>query len=67
MSSPNTAKAARAARRAAWQARSCLSKTAYPTAEAAFQKNQTVYRCRNCGKWHRSGALTQFVVTFRRQ
>lgn len=42
--------------------RACDRKVAYNTEEEAFQKGQAVYRCRYCGKFHRSGSLATLVA-----
>ncbi len=42
--------------------KSCIRKRAYDTEAEAFQKGQSSYRCKFCGKWHRSGALTKLIV-----
>jgi hypothetical protein len=42
--------------------KTCERKKKFESADAAFQKGQHVYQCRYCGKWHRSGALTKFIV-----
>ena len=31
------------------------------------QKGQSSYRCRYCGKWHRSGAFSKLVNSLRRR
>lgn len=41
----------------------CESKVAFDSEISAFQKNQIVYKCNYCGKYHRSGAFTTFVNT----
>lgn len=51
------------AQAAARRLRACESKRAYDTEEEAYQKGQTTYRCRYCGKWHRSGSFTTLVRT----
>ena len=43
-----------------WKA--CTRKRAFETQAEAFQKGQSCYRCKFCGKWHRSGALTKLIV-----
>ncbi len=58
---------AREARRANWILRSCESKVAFETEEAAYQKGQTSYKCQHCGKWHRSGAFGRFVKQLQRK
>lgn len=45
--------------------RACARKKGFPTAEAAHQRGQEVYRCRHCGQWHRSGALGKLVAAVR--
>ncbi len=40
----------------------CLDKKAFETKEDAFQKGQSSYQCKHCGKWHRSGQMTEFIV-----
>lgn len=57
------AKEAGAARAANKRLRMCESKVAFDTEAQAFQKNQRVYECPHCGKWHRSGAFTTLVRT----
>lgn len=42
--------------------RGCLSKKAYESPEAAFQKGQTYYHCRWCNKYHRSGKLAKLLA-----
>lgn len=49
---------ARAERR---KKKSCSSKKAYETKEEAYQKGQTFYKCKHCGKFHRSGKMTTFI------
>ena len=44
----------------------CQRKRAYESEAEAFQKGQRTYRCKYCGKWHRSGALTKFIVQLSR-
>ena len=39
----------------------CLNKKAFESQEDAFQKNQRVYKCPNCKKWHRSGAMQELI------
>ena len=34
--------------------RSCGNKVGYDTREQAMTRGQTPYKCRNCGKWHRT-------------
>ena len=41
--------------------RTCERKKAYDSEKEAEIKNQTTYRCRYCGKWHRSGSLTRLI------
>lgn len=53
----------RQAQAAARKLRACESKVAYDTEQEAYQKGQTVYHCRYCGKWHRSGSFTKLVRT----
>lgn len=48
-------------RAAARKAKACERKKAYDTEEEAYQKNQKTYKCKHCGKWHRSGALLTTV------
>lgn len=40
----------------------CLNKVAFETQELAYQKGQANYKCKYCGKWHRSGQMTKFIV-----
>ena len=44
----------------------CLNKKAYETKEFAYQKGQESYNCKHCGKWHRSGKMTKFIVGVRK-
>ncbi len=37
----------------------CLLKRAYPTEAAAYQSNTQVYRCDNCGMWHRTSIFSK--------
>jgi hypothetical protein len=46
--------------------KSCLRKKAFPTAEAAYQKGQEIYRCRYCGLWHRTGGTLKLLAQLRR-
>jgi hypothetical protein len=39
----------------------CLNKKAFNSPEEAEQKNQRVYQCPNCKKWHRSGAEMRLI------
>ncbi len=52
---------AKEARKLRSKIKMCLSKKSYATKEEAWQKGQTIYQCRHCQKWHRSGQFTQFV------
>lgn len=51
------------AQAAAKRLRSCESKAAYETAEAAQVKNQRVYKCQHCGKFHRTASFQTLVNT----
>jgi hypothetical protein len=42
--------------------KSCLDKVFFETKQEAYQKNQSTYLCKYCGKWHRSGKMTEFIV-----
>ncbi len=44
----------------------CLSKRSYETKEEAYQKGQEIYKCKHCGKWHRSGQLSRFMYHLRK-
>lgn len=48
-----------------WKA--CTRKRAFHTEAEAIQKGQRHYRCRYCGFWHRSGALTKLIVNLSRK
>lgn len=37
--------------------RSCKSKAAFATKEAAFHPSQSPYCCAHCGQWHRVSGL----------
>lgn len=39
----------------------CTSKKSYDTKEEAFQKGQKTYKCKYCGKFHRSGKMSKFL------
>lgn len=41
---------------------SCEGKKKFMSKEEAYQKNQDVYKCKFCDGWHRSGAMTKFIV-----
>ena len=41
----------------------CTNKKSYPTKESAICKTQDVYRCPNCGNYHRT-TRTKKIVTF---
>jgi len=43
--------------------RMCTNKATYETYELAYQKGQTIYQCRFCKKFHRSGKLETFINT----
>lgn len=47
--------------------KACESKVAYETEAEAVQKGQDHYRCRYCGKWHRSGAFRKLVNELRKR
>lgn len=51
----------RKARKANARLHACERKVAYDTAEAAYQKGQESYRCKYCGKWHRSGSFSKLL------
>lgn len=55
----------RLARRSRAIERGCLNKVTFETEESAYQKGQQYYRCKNCGKWHRSGKLSKFIARIR--
>lgn len=40
----------------------CLDKEQFETEAEAYQKRQKSYKCKHCGKWHRSGQMTKFIV-----
>lgn len=52
---------AKAAREANRRRKMCEAKAVFESEEEAYQKNQTAYCCRYCGKWHRSGAFTKLI------
>lgn len=43
--------------------RTCDNKRAFDTYQEAFQKNQKIYQCPYCNKWHRSGSFMKLVRT----
>lgn len=43
------------------KAKMCIDKKAFDNEEDAFQKGQTFYKCKHCGKFHRSGKLQKFI------
>lgn len=45
----------------------CLSKKQFETEKDAFQKGQAIYKCKHCGKWHRSGKMAKFIVEITRK
>lgn len=57
------AKEAKKARKLLRKYNMCESKVAFDNETSAFQKNQTIYKCPYCGKYHRSGAFVTFVNT----
>jgi hypothetical protein len=56
-----------AAQQAARKLKACESKASYETEDEAMQKGQDHYRCRYCGKWHRSGAFRKLVNQLKRR
>ena len=40
----------------------CIDKKQFNSKEESFQKGQRSYLCKHCGKWHRSGQTTKFIV-----
>lgn len=40
----------------------CLDKKQYETKQEAFQQGQNCYKCKHCGKWHRSGKIAKFIT-----
>jgi len=48
-------------------AKMCLNKKAFETEEEAFQSGQRIYKCKHCGKWHRSGQLATFIAEIKRK
>lgn len=52
---------ANAAKRRRKVEKMCIAKKAYNSPEEAYQKNQKIYLCFNCNKWHRSGSFETFV------
>jgi hypothetical protein len=43
------------------KAKMCLNKRKFKTKEAAYLKGQRVYKCKFCGKWHRSGQQARII------
>lgn len=56
----------RKAQRSRIRARSCENKKAFESADEARQKGQDIYKCRHCGKWHRTGQLASLLALTRR-
>ena len=46
--------------------KACLNKAVFETKDLAYQKNQQSYQCKHCGKWHRSGKMTKFIVQIKK-
>jgi hypothetical protein len=46
--------------------RACGRKKRYTTEEAAICKNQTVYKCKYCGGYHRSASLNTLINVCRK-
>lgn len=39
----------------------CLNKRQFETKADAYQKGQESYKCKYCGKYHRSGKTSKFI------
>jgi len=48
------------ARRRRW--RGCERKVGFPTADAAWQPGNDIYKCQWCGQWHRTGAAAAWAA-----
>lgn len=60
-------KEAKLAQKANKKLRMCESKVQFETEELAYQKNQKIYKCPYCEKWHRSGAFIKLVRTLQKR
>ena len=47
--------------------KSCDSKTKFDSPQEAYQKGQTFYLCKYCGKYHRSGSLSRLIAFVRKR
>jgi transposase-like protein len=44
----------------------CIDKKQFDTEKEAYQKGQDSYKCKHCGKWHRSGRLSKLISTIKK-
>lgn len=48
-------------RKERFKKRSCLDKVVYLTRNEALKRGYNIYKCKNCGNWHRSRSIAKLL------